>query len=132
MQQLLKGQEYTVMMAADINQSLHAVVPVRVGIKRGITLRAETDNNPIVIEGCVAIHETLPTVGCYNIQILLTNDDKVMPFEINPRISTTFCLGLAAGIDPVAIFTASSKPPARLIGFRNGMKLGRYWYNHFS
>jgi carbamoyl-phosphate synthase large subunit len=37
-QELLEGQEYTVMMAADRGSRLCAVVPVRVAIKRGITL----------------------------------------------------------------------------------------------
>jgi carbamoyl-phosphate synthase large subunit len=128
-QDLLEGQEYTVMMAADRDARLHAVVPVKVHVKRGITLRAQTDANQTVINACANIHRAAPTPGCYNIQLCLTGDNRVMPFEINPRISTTFCLGVAAGIDPIAIFLGSESP-AGLRGFRTGVKLFRSWHSH--
>ena len=130
-QELVTGQEYTVMMSADRSGRLHAIVPVRVETKRVITLRAETDANPVVIDACAAIHRACPAAGCYNIQLFLTPDGRVRPFEINPRISTTFCLGIAAGIDPVAIFLGNAAPNA-LLPFRSGVRLSRYWYNHFS
>lgn len=128
-QELLQGQEYTIMMAADANANLHAVMPVRVDAKRGITLRAETDANTKVIEACAAIHRAYPARGCYNIQLFVTGNDRTLPFEINPRISTTFCLGVAAGIDPVEIFFNQASPK-HLLSFRSGVKLQRFWYNH--
>lgn len=130
-QDLLEGQEYTVMMAADREARLHAVVPVKVLLKRGITLRAETEANAAVIDVCAAIHRALPTTGCYNIQLCLTSNQSVLPFEINPRISTTFCLGAAAGVDPVDIFLRN-EPPRGLCEFRAGVKLQRSWHNHIS
>lgn len=130
-QELLRGQEYTVMMAADREARLHAVVPVKVMVKRGITLRAETEAHPTVINACAAIHRALPTAGCYNIQLYLTPDQRVLPFEINPRISTTFCLGVAAGVDPVEIYLGA-KPPRGLLEFRTGLKLQRSWHTHIS
>ena len=62
------------------------------------------DNNSDVVRGCELIHKANPTKGCYNIQLILTSDGTVMPFEINPRISTTYCLTVASGIDPIDIF----------------------------
>ena len=49
LQEIIEGQEYTIMMVADNRSRLMAIVPVKVNIKRGITLRAITDDNPIVI-----------------------------------------------------------------------------------
>lgn len=129
LQSLVPGTEYTVQMMADANARLHAVVPVRVGIKRGITLRATTEENPAVEQACRAIHEALPAAGCYNIQLMLTPGGEVLPFEINPRVSTTLCLCVAAGLDPVAIYLATQ--PGRKT-FRAGVQLRRHWANHFS
>jgi carbamoyl-phosphate synthase large subunit len=135
LQELLQGQEYTVMMAADCDSKLHAVVPVKVGIKRGITLRAETDHNEQVIAACVAIHTADPVPGCFNIQLVKSISGDIKPFEINPRISTTTCLGYAAGVDFVGIFLGSQKQQARcksgLVVFRDRVGLKRSWYNEF-
>ncbi len=129
LQKRAEGIEYTVQMMADAQGRLHAVVPVRVGIKRGITLRAITEDNPRVEAVCRAIHEALPAAGCYNIQLILTAVGEVVPFEINPRVSTTLCLCVAAGLDPIAIWQA--REPRRET-FRPGLRLLRHWSNHFG
>jgi carbamoyl-phosphate synthase large subunit len=129
-QELLQGQEYTVMMAADRAGRLQAVVPVRVGIKRGITLRAVTDADKQVIAACVAIHEANPVSGCYNIQLVKTAAGDVKPFEINPRISTTACLAVAAGIDFIDIYLGG-KSEGKLLPFRDRLGLRRSWHNEF-
>lgn len=127
-QELLTGQEYTVMLAADRERRLCAVVPVKVLVKRGITLRAETEDQPAVVAACRAIHEAIPAAGCYNVQLMLTEEGQVMPFEINPRISTTFCLALAAGIDPVSIYFNNKGGDYQ--PFTVGLRLSRTWNNH--
>lgn len=126
------GQEFTVQMVADAQGKLRAVVPVRVDIKRGITLRAETCREPKVMATCQDIHTAYPTPGCYNIQLIMTTDGRALPFEINPRVSTTLCLVVAAGVDPIAIFTSGTKfEAAELQSFTPGLKLQRHWVNHF-
>lgn len=133
-QELLLGDEYTVMMAADVSGKLRAVVPVFVERKRGITLRAMTHQDRDVIEACRLIHKADPVCGCYNIQLIKTTDGSVKPFEINPRISTTTCLGLAAGVDFVEIFLrqgCSSSESDALMDFVDSVKLRRSWYNEF-
>jgi carbamoyl-phosphate synthase large subunit len=72
----------------------------------------------------------MPTSGCYNIQLILTKEGKALPFEINPRISTTFCLIVAAGIDPIAIFLEQD-PNKEISKFTEGVKLRRHWRNFF-
>ncbi len=131
-QEKVVGQEYTVQMVATAEGTLHAVVPVKVYIKRGVTLRAETYYEPRVIAACIAIHEALPTSGCYNIQLILTAEGKVMPFEINPRVSTTLCLVVASGVDPIEIFNSPERfDYGKLQFFKSGLRLQRHWWNHF-
>ena len=130
-QELGTGQEFTVLMAANCAGTLRAVVPVKVGIKRGITLRAETCRDAAVEEVCCKIHEATPVAGCYNIQLIRQEDGRVLVFEINPRISTTFCLGIAAGVNPIEIFLQGSGE-ASLLPFIENLQLHRFWTNHFS
>ena len=134
-QELLLGQEYTVMMAADRVGQLCAVVPVKVGIKKGVTLRAETDRDERVIAACVAIHAAQPVPGCYNIQLMKAETGDVKPFEINPRISTTACLALAAGVDFVDVYLGGAKDQScrerGLLPFRVSLGLRRSWHNEF-
>jgi len=130
-QEKINGVEYTVQMIADDKDLLRAIVPVRVDLKRGITIRAETEAELNVMAACQAIHQAIPTSGCYNIQLMLTPEGCVLPFEINPRISTTFCLVVAAGIDPIQIFLGQT-PSTGATVFATGMQLRRHWVNVFS
>lgn len=130
-QELLTGVEYTVQMIADRSQRLHAVVPVRVELKRGVTIRAEIEHDRAVIDACLAIHNALPASGCYNIQLMRSPTGRVTPFEINPRVSTTFCMTLASQIDPLQVYMAD-EAPTRLKNGRHGLGLSRYWRNHIA
>ena len=134
-QEYAEGQEYTVTMVATRTAELRAVVPVRVDIKRGITLRGETEHDAAVIAACVGIHAADPVPGCFNIQLIKTADNDIRVFEINPRISTTTCLALAAGIDFVGLYlgTAPSTVDVStgLSPFANGLRLKRSWVNEF-
>ena len=132
-QERLGGREFTVMMAADRDGELFAVVPVLVHVKRGITVLAETADDDAVIGACRAIHRALPTRGFYNIQCMATPDGRVAPFEINPRVSTTFCLALEAlEVDPIAVFMGWAPRPEGLAAFHSGLRLRRFWYNQIG
>lgn len=124
----MSGSEYTVQMIADAAGNLRAVVPVLVHEKRGVTINAEINCDEYVIQQCKKIHHLVPTKGCYNIQLILTADHLAVPFEINPRISTTFCMGVAAGLDPFDIFL-SQKISTEEISVNSGIKLMRHWFN---
>lgn len=130
-QEALDGIEYTVCMAADREARLAAIVPVRVAVKKGITLRAETEPEPRVIKACLSIHEACPTSGCYNIQGILSASGQFRPFEINPRISTTFCLVQAAGIDPIAIYLDGTGKDGAFSTFAR-VRLSRHFVNTFE
>jgi carbamoyl-phosphate synthase large subunit len=129
-QEKIFGTEYTVQMVCSSLGKLCAIVPVKIDIKRGITILAEIDDNIKVIEACQKIHDAIPTKGCYNIQLMLTSDGEVYPFEINPRISTTFCMAIAAGIDPISCFQNGNNSN-NLLTF-NKVKLDRHRTNYFT
>jgi carbamoyl-phosphate synthase large subunit len=129
MQENLIGVEYTVMMSANYLGSLCAIVPVRVDEKRGVTISAEVVDDPLIINVCSEIHSQFKTKGCYNIQLMKVDENTAIPFEINPRISTTFCLGVAAGIDPIANYTLEAVSN-ELQAYKKGLHLRRYWNNY--
>lgn len=129
-QQLVAGQEFTVFVYADDQANLRAVVPVRVLHKRGITIRARTEAQPAIVSYVRKLHEALRPVGPYNVQCMLTAQGEVMPFEINPRISTTFCLALAAGADPLQLDAGA--PPAAPWTPRHELALQRNWHNEIG
>lgn len=128
-QERLGGQEYTVQMVADRNGNLRAIVPVRVDVKRGVTIRGTSTPQFGVMVACGAIHEALPFVGCVNVQGILTEERGFIPFEINPRISTTTGLALAGGIDPVAIWFAPTPPVLTKWELFQPVSLHRTWQN---
>jgi carbamoyl-phosphate synthase large subunit len=128
LQEKIIGQEYTVLMSSNANEDLCAIVPVKVECKRGITINAIIEYNNSIIKACQDIHSRIPTKGCYNIQLILDENGRVFPFEINPRISTTFCMSLASGVDPIDVYTNNLKTHD-LLPFKTGVKLNRYWSN---
>lgn len=129
-QQLMVGTEYSVQVMTDAAGYLRAVFPARILLKRGITLRAVGDPNASVIDACVALHARIPATGCYNVQGILIDDGIFVPFEINPRVSTTLCLAVASGLDPAEIFMGSRAGAGRA-DFESGIRLERYWTNQF-
>lgn len=135
LQELMQGQEYTVMMAADRRGQLRAIVPVEVGVKKGITLRAQTRRDQDVMAACASIHAAEPVSGCYNIQLVKSLAGDVKPFEINPRISTTACLALAAGVNFIDVYLEGADDQhvreSGLLPFRDRLGLKRSWHNDF-
>lgn len=130
-QQQKLGFEYTVQMIANSEGRLIHVVPIKVSSKKGITIRAQVDKNEAVIKACKLIHDSIPCRATYNIQLILTDKGEVYPFEINPRISTTFCLVIASGVDPIDIYLNGANAYFS-DNFQNKKSLTRHWTNHFS
>lgn len=129
-QELIGGAEYTVFVAADGGEVPQAVIPVRAFEKRGVTVRAQTDANLAVLSYAHAFQAHFRASGCYNIQCMLTQEGRVLPFEVNPRISTTFVLAIATGFDPIPMVLgenigATFVPERHLV-------LHRSWYTHIA
>ena len=103
-QEFIAGEEYTVQVIAGPDSKLAGVVPIRVSEKRGSTISAETESDKGIIEYCEMIHERLDPQGSYNVQLIKAQSGDICAFEINPRISTTMLMAIAAGFDPFSLF----------------------------
>ncbi|WP_448546857.1 ATP-grasp domain-containing protein [Thalassotalea fusca] len=128
-QELGEGTEYTVLVAADMNAQLKAIVPVRIEQKRGITIRAMAERQKEIEEYCKKFQSQYEAIGIYNLQCILTENGDVVPFEINPRVSTTFCLSVAAGFEPFeSVFGQSGD--LTIFYPEKSYALRRNWRNH--
>lgn len=127
-QEIGAGVEYTVCVYADENAELRIVVPVRVGTKKGITLAATAEPSEPIFAYAKAFQAAFRPKGIYNIQCMVDRDGRVLPFEVNPRVSTTFCLALHAGFDP---FDEGQTGAARCLPEKS-IELRRHWTNVIS
>jgi carbamoyl-phosphate synthase large subunit len=128
-QELAIGTEYTVLVSANKKGQLNAIIPVKVDQKIGITIQAKIDMNNLIIEYAKKFHSHYRTSGIYNIQCILTQSGVVYPFEINPRISTTFCLSVAAGFDPFELYFNETSEE-KIFTPSNELSLQRNWVNN--
>jgi carbamoyl-phosphate synthase large subunit len=129
-QELIIGDEYTVFVMADGGEAPCAVIPVRAFEKRGVTVRAQTEANAAIITYARAFQAHFRPSGCYNIQCMLTPDGRVFPFEVNPRISTTFVLAIATGYDPIPVALGESAGPTVIP--QQKLTLQRSWHTHIA
>lgn len=136
LQEYIDGQEFTVNVSSDINGKLKAIVPVLVNVKKGITISADMSKDNKVIEGCERIHRAHSTPGCYNIQLIKDAKDNIIPFEINPRVSTTSCLSIAAGVDFINNYLSkeinSKEFDPKTLTYNPEVSLRRFWYNYIT
>jgi carbamoyl-phosphate synthase large subunit len=128
-QELAIGTEYTVLVSANRGEHLNAIIPVKVSQKKGITIQAKIDMNNKIIEYVKKFHSHYRTSGIYNMQCILTQSGVIYPFEVNPRISTTFCLCVAAGFDPFKLYFKIN-PEKKLFAPSNELSLQRNWINY--
>ena len=75
------------------------------------------------------MHNLFKVSGYYNIQLIIDKNEKPKLFEINPRISTTACLCLAAGVDFVNLYMVKQKNGEILAKYRTNLRLKRTWLN---
>ena len=130
-QELILGQEYTVQMLANRKGKLRAIVPLLVNEKRGSTTSCEVSLNQIVINECQKVHANFKPAGTYNIKLIYSPiEEKAHVIEINPRVSTTMCISVQLGFDPVDIFLNESADIEIRLPTRT-LKLNRYWMNEF-
>jgi carbamoyl-phosphate synthase large subunit len=121
-QEFVPGVEYTIFCYENI------VVPKRIIKKRGITISAITEKNKIIENSCKAINLQLNPDGVFNVQGILTSDNKFYVFEINPRISTSTILTYNAGINEIMTgFDFLHKET-----FNENIKMHRYYQQIFT
>lgn len=128
-QEYLNGKEYTVQMLSSSSGILNAIVPLVVYEKRGSTTHSNISTNMNIIQECKRVHEAFKPSGTYNIQLIHSSDDnRAYVIEINPRVSTTMCVSLKLGFDPVEIYLDESQDSEIKIPSRP-LILRRYWNN---
>jgi len=129
-QDKISGTEYSVQMIANALGDLKAIVPLLIKEKRGSTTNGVTNNDKTVIKACQLFHDNFKASGTYNIQIMLS-DNQPYIFEVNPRVSTTMCVSLYGGFDPIDIYT-QQLTETTVSYIKNGIKIERHWENTFS
>ncbi len=99
-QNYIDGTEFTVSVTVWRDGNVQAVVPKEIICKKGITRLAVTRHNPQIDSICRDVQDRLRADGPFNVQLRLNkNTGRPLPFEINPRFSTTISLTIAAGVD---------------------------------
>jgi len=130
-QECIAGNEYTVQVISAPDSSLLTILPILALEKRGSTTVAEMRSEPEIVEYCKRIHAKLDPRGTYNIQLIKSPDGRIRCFEVNPRVSTTFCMAVRAGHDPFHCFCEGSSAPAFEPDIPS-MSLVRHWFNEIS
>ena len=103
-QSYVNGQEYTVQILNCKKSRTQIIIPLKVFLKKGVTLTAEIDFDDDIIKLCEKIASSYNEDYVYNIQLIKSKiDNTIKIFEINPRFSTTTCMIPAMGIDPFTI-----------------------------
>lgn len=129
-QECLKGTEYTVSVVVGHDGTVLAVVPKEVIEKRGITMVGITRENYGIDILCRAIQDRLKANGPFNVQLIVGEDGIPRIFEINPRLSTTSILTMAAGVNEIDLFIRHAK--GEDVGqskFKADLRMVRH-YNH--
>ena len=121
------GDEYTVGAFCDKSGNAVGVIPMRRQLQYGMSISGEIENNEIIISECKRIVETIRPDGVINIQLKLIGD-KVIPFEINTRFSSTECVRAHYGFNAVeaSLDHYIYDMPVRLQKWKTGMFM-RYW-----
>ena len=127
-QEKIIGDEYTVQMIASPRSELVAILPIKVKRKAWEYSFATMVEDLSVIQYCKSIHDAFQPDGCYNIQLVKASSGEVLAFEINPRISTTMVMAIAAGIDPFESFLERGGFASSLVRVPK-IHLHRHWVN---
>jgi carbamoyl-phosphate synthase large subunit len=131
-QDRIEGDEYSVQVINNQKSDIKAVVPIKIYEKKGSTTHGVVENNSSVIKFCEKFNEVFPTKGTYNIQLILEkNTNRIFVFEVNPRVSTTMCVAIYAGLDPSKMyFDLGAEEQLKLA--QDGITIERFWNNVFS
>ena len=126
-----QGQEYTVQILNFNNEKNFLIVPMKVLLKKGVTLTSEIDFDDDVISVCKKIALKFKEKNIFNVQLIKSNkDNSIKVFEINPRFSTTTCILSVLGIDMFKI--DNKKLQQSYFRTFQGLKLNRTLTNNVS
>lgn len=133
-QPFIPGTEFTVSVVVWRDGDVQAVVPKEIISKVGVTRLAVTRKNRKIHDLCLAIQNEFRADGPFNVQLSMDKNGEPVPFEINPRFSTSITLTMAAGIDELggilsqALFGRNSY---RFSDWKEGVVLVRHTADQF-
>ena len=102
-QDKIVGTEYTVTVSSNKTGQLIQVVPLKVLQKKGVTISAIHSPNNKIRDLIAQLCEIFCPEGIFNVQLIENQNGELYIFEVNPRISTTACLAVHLGYDPIKI-----------------------------
>ena len=98
-QELMRGEEYTLDVLVDFKGKVKCVVPrLRIAtrggeISKGITVK----NHQIITAGAKVVNSLPGTIGCITVQCFLLPNGEIVFIEINPRFGGGVPLSIKAG-----------------------------------
>lgn len=130
-QELIRGDEYTLDVLADFSGRVRCVVPrLRMETRAGEISKGVTVNDPMIIEAGAKLVESLGGArGCITVQLFVTPERALKFIEINPRFGGGFPLAAAAGARYpkwIIEWTLGRDPAITLDGWTNGLVMLRY------
>jgi len=133
-QPFVPGTEFTVSVVVWRDGGVQAVVPKEIISKVGVTKLAVTRKNQKIHDLCLAIQKEFRADGPFNVQLALDQTGEPLPFEINPRFSTSITLTMAAGVDELGGLLSQAlfgKESHQFSDWKEGVVLVRHTTDHF-
>lgn len=132
-QECIEGQEYTVGALINQTDDIIYLSSRKILKKKGITIKAVTENNEKIEAVVKKVNEYLQPKGPVNIQLYITDDNAVKIFEINPRFSTTTIMSYEDGKDEIGLWLKhyNKKYEGEIIRPKEHLVLHRRWENVF-
>lgn len=132
-QEYISGQEYTVGVLINNLGDIVYLSSRKVINKKGITIKAITENNSIIENAVQLINSKLKPHGPINVQLYVTESNEVKIFEINPRFSTTSIMSYHYEINEIGLWLKYFDCSFKEAYFRpkENLVLHRRWENVF-
>ncbi len=132
-QEHLEGTEYTVGVLVNNMNDVISISSKKIIRKKGITQIAVTENNTLIDDVSIKVVKELKPCGPINIQLILTPQNEIKIFEINPRFSTTSIMEYAGGVNLISLYIDwyNKKYYGAVIRPKKDLLLYRRWENLF-
>ena len=130
-QEMAKGQEYTIDVFYDGDKLVSAVPRKRIETRAGISYKGQTEKDETLINYASKIAEKLSIKGPANIQCF-KDGAKVLFTEVNPRFSGGLPLTIAAVVNtPLFALKMAAGEQLKPINDFKIVKMCRYWNEIF-
>ncbi|MBI2075734.1 MAG: ATP-grasp domain-containing protein [Candidatus Aenigmarchaeota archaeon] len=128
----LPGEEFSVDTLSEKGNPLYILPRKRIKTVTGVSQSALIENNEIVSRYVTEISRVLSFDSNFNVQLKYSRSQKLLVYEINPRVSGTIVANKAAGIDLLllGILKELNEDVPRNLNFKS-VRMLRYWAESF-